>query len=133
MVDDIQKNLIKKELIFGPDNYKPLPVVLSKAKGVWAWDVNDKKYLDMMCYVGQNTLGYNNAIIDNEAIKKIKLGNMSTLNSPEEVALANELLKDKAAIYSGNDNPSPYNFDKLVQSLEEVGFYGKAAGYREVS
>ena len=48
MVDDIQKNLIKKELIFGPDNYKPLPVVLSKAKGVWAWDVNDKKYLDMM-------------------------------------------------------------------------------------
>ena len=28
-------------------------------------------------------------------------------------------------------NPSPYNFDKLVQSLEEVGFYGKAAGYRE--
>ena len=48
MVDDIQKNLIKKELIFGPDNYKPLPVVLSKSKGVWAWDVNDKKYLDMM-------------------------------------------------------------------------------------
>tara|TARA_B000000441_G_C21732761_1_gene347585 strand:+ start:116 stop:1333 length:1218 start_codon:yes stop_codon:yes gene_type:complete len=48
VVDDIQKNLIKKELIFGPDNYKPLPVVLSKAKGVWAWDVNDKKYLDMM-------------------------------------------------------------------------------------
>jgi len=48
VVDDIQKNLIKKELIFGPDNYKPLPVVLSKAKGVWVWDVNDKKYLDMM-------------------------------------------------------------------------------------
>jgi len=48
VVDDIQKNLIKKELIFGPDNYKPLSVVLSKAKGVWAWDVNDKKYLDMM-------------------------------------------------------------------------------------
>ena len=48
MINDIQNNLIKKESIFGPDNYKPLPVVLSKAKGVWAWDVNDKKYLDMM-------------------------------------------------------------------------------------
>ena len=34
-------------------------------------------------------------------------------------------------IYNGETNPSPYNFDKLVQSLEEVGFYGKAAGYRE--
>ena len=48
MINDIQNNLIKKESIFGPDNYKPLPVVLSRAKGVWAWDVNDKKYLDMM-------------------------------------------------------------------------------------
>ena len=34
-------------------------------------------------------------------------------------------------LYNGKTNPSPYNFDKLVQSLEEVGFYGKAAGYRE--
>ena len=48
MIDNIQNNLIQKESIFGPDNYKPLPVVLSKAKGVWAWDVNEKKYLDMM-------------------------------------------------------------------------------------
>ena len=29
-------------------------------------------------------------------------------------------------------NPSPYNFDQLVQPLEEVGFYGKAAGYVEL-
>ncbi len=48
MINDIQNNLIKKESIFGPDNYKPLPVVLSRAKGVWVWDVNEKKYLDMM-------------------------------------------------------------------------------------
>ena len=48
MINDIQNNFIKKESIFGPDNYKPLPVVLSRAKGVWAWDVNEKKYLDMM-------------------------------------------------------------------------------------
>ena len=43
-----QRNFIDKESIFGPDNYKPLPVVLSKAKGVWVWDVDGKKYLDMM-------------------------------------------------------------------------------------
>ena len=43
-----QRNFIEKESIFGPDNYKPLPVVLSKAKGVWVWDVDGKKYLDMM-------------------------------------------------------------------------------------
>ena len=38
---------------------------------------------------------------------------------------------ENGEIYNGKTNPSPYNFDKLVQSLEEVGFYGKAAGYRE--
>ena len=48
MLDNIQKSYIRKESIFGPDNYKPLPVVLSKAKGVWVWDVNDEKYIDMM-------------------------------------------------------------------------------------
>lgn len=48
MLDDIQKKYIKKESNFGAENYKPLPVVLSKAKGVWAWDVNNNKYLDMM-------------------------------------------------------------------------------------
>ena len=30
------------------------------------------------------------------------------------------------------DNPSPYGFNKLVQSLEEIGFYGKAAGFKEL-
>jgi hypothetical protein len=38
---------------------------------------------------------------------------------------------ENGEMYNGETNPSPYNFDKLVQSLEEVGFYGKAAGYRE--
>jgi len=38
---------------------------------------------------------------------------------------------ENGEIYNGKTNPSPYNFDKLVQSLEEVGFYGKADGYRE--
>ena len=33
----------------------------------------------------------------------------------------------------GADNPSPYNFDDLVRELKSMGFYGKAAGYVEVS
>ncbi|MDC0186023.1 ornithine--oxo-acid transaminase [Gammaproteobacteria bacterium] len=43
-----QQSFIDKETDFGPDNYKPIPVVLSKAKGVWVWDVDGNKYLDMM-------------------------------------------------------------------------------------
>ncbi|MBM3469071.1 MAG: ornithine--oxo-acid transaminase [Alphaproteobacteria bacterium] len=29
-------------------NYRPIPVVLTEGKGVWVWDVEGKKYLDMM-------------------------------------------------------------------------------------
>ena len=35
-------------------------------------------------------------------------------------------------MYHGVDNPSPYSFDELVKELEDMGFYGKAAGYREI-
>jgi ornithine--oxo-acid transaminase len=33
---------------FSARNYHPLPVVLSKGKGVWVWDVEGNKYLDML-------------------------------------------------------------------------------------
>jgi ornithine--oxo-acid transaminase len=33
---------------FGAQNYNPLPVVLQRGSGVWLWDINNKKYLDMM-------------------------------------------------------------------------------------
>lgn len=29
-------------------NYKPLPVVLERGEGVWVWDVEGKRYLDML-------------------------------------------------------------------------------------
>jgi ornithine--oxo-acid transaminase len=32
----------------GAHNYHPLPVVIEVAKGVWVWDVEGKKYLDML-------------------------------------------------------------------------------------
>tara|TARA_R110002124_G_scaffold19608_3_gene78320 strand:+ start:278 stop:1492 length:1215 start_codon:yes stop_codon:yes gene_type:complete len=39
---------IEKENLFCAYNYHPLPVVLTKGEGVWLWDENGKKYLDMM-------------------------------------------------------------------------------------
>ena len=38
--------------------------------------------------VGTNSLGYGNYEVDNSVHKVLKLGNMSTLNCPEEVILA---------------------------------------------
>ena len=48
MSKDLQNNYIDKEALHGAQNYSPLPVVLKKGEGVYLWDVNDKKYLDMM-------------------------------------------------------------------------------------
>jgi len=42
------KDLILIEDLYGAHNYHPLDVVISKAKGIWMWDVEGKKYLDFL-------------------------------------------------------------------------------------
>ena len=64
-----------------------------KAKGCYVWDLNDKKFLDMLFLVGTNTLGYSNKHVDNQVIKFIKKSNMSSLSAPEEVQLAKKILR----------------------------------------
>ena len=39
---------IQLESQYCADNYSPLPVVLSRGEGVYVWDENDRRYLDMM-------------------------------------------------------------------------------------
>ncbi len=33
---------------YGAHNYHPLPIVISKAEGVWVWDTDGNRYLDML-------------------------------------------------------------------------------------
>ncbi|MFZ2314613.1 MAG: ornithine--oxo-acid transaminase [Gammaproteobacteria bacterium] len=40
--------IINRELQYGASNYNPLPVVLTKGEGVYVWDDQGKRYLDMM-------------------------------------------------------------------------------------
>ena len=42
------QELIALEDKYGAHNYHPLPVVLSKGKGVFVWDVNGKRYYDFL-------------------------------------------------------------------------------------
>lgn len=42
------KSRIDLEAQYCAQNYKPLPVVLTRAEGVYVWDDADNKYLDMM-------------------------------------------------------------------------------------
>jgi len=41
-------HIIEKTEKYGARNYLPLPIVISKAEGVWVWDPEDNKYMDML-------------------------------------------------------------------------------------
>ena len=80
----------KRPELFLPEKW---PVYFIKSKGCEVWDLDKRKYLDLSFMgVGTNTLGYGHPEVDNAVKKIIQLGNMSTLNCPEEVQLAERLI-----------------------------------------
>jgi len=83
--------LSKRPEMFLPENW---PSYFSKAKGCEVWDLDKKKYIDMCIMgIGTNTLGYGNDEVDNAVVETARKGNMSTLNCPEEVELAEKLIE----------------------------------------
>ena len=75
--------LSKRAEMFLPDQW---PAYFSKAKGCKVWDLDGKEYIDMSIMgVGTNTLGYGHPEVDDAVRRVVDVGNMSTLNCPEEV------------------------------------------------
>jgi ornithine--oxo-acid transaminase len=42
------RGFLEEAHTFSAHNYKPLPVVLERGEGVWVWDVDGRRYLDML-------------------------------------------------------------------------------------
>ena len=83
--------LSKRAELFLPEQW---PAYFSKAKGCKVWDLDGREYIDMSIMgVGTNTLGYGHPDIDDEVRRVVDAGNMSTLNCPEEVYLAEKLVE----------------------------------------
>jgi glutamate-1-semialdehyde 2,1-aminomutase len=79
-----------------PERFLPnqWPVYFDTAKGVEVTDVDGNKYIDMsLMGVGSCVLGYSDKDVDSAVQKVINKGTIATLNSPEEVFLAKELIK----------------------------------------
>src|SRR5213080_2732410 len=51
-------NYIAREARFGAANYRPLPVVLSRGQGAYLWDVEGKRYIDMMSAYSAVSFGH---------------------------------------------------------------------------
>jgi len=83
--------LSKRPEMFLPDHW---PAYYSKAKGYKVWDLDGKEFNDMTIMgIGTNTLGYGHDEVDSAVLQTVANGNMSTLNCPEEVWLAEKLIE----------------------------------------
>ncbi len=83
--------LSKRPEMFLPNFW---PAYYSKALGAEIWDLDNHKYIDMSyCGIGSTVLGYADADVNNAVKDAIENASMTTLNTPEEVELAELLIQ----------------------------------------
>ena len=82
--------LSKRPEMFLPDQW---PAYFDSAHGCTVVDLDGNEFIDMsLMGIGTNTLGYAHPEVDDAVRTVIEKGNMSTLNCPEEVYLAERLV-----------------------------------------
>jgi glutamate-1-semialdehyde 2,1-aminomutase len=121
--------LSKNPNLFLPHKW---PTYYQKSKGINLWDLDGKKYTDMSSMgVGTNILGYSNSQVDNAVKKVIMNGNLTTLNCPEEVELAERLIdlhpwaeKVKFARSGGEANTIAIRLARTTSKNQNVAFCG---------
>lgn len=83
--------LSKRSEMFLPEYW---PSYFNKAKGCKVTDLDGNEFFDMLYMsVGTNILGYGNEEVDDAVRDVVSNGNLSTLNCPEEVYLAEKLIE----------------------------------------
>ena len=81
--------LSKRPEQYLPDNW---PAYYSRAEGCTVWDLDGRPYVDFTSNgIGCCLLGYADPTVDAAVIDRVKRGSMCTLNTPDEVALADLL------------------------------------------
>jgi len=83
--------LSKRPEMFAPEQW---PAYYREARGCQIVDLDGRRWLDMSIMgIGACLLGYNDEDVTAAVIRRIQAGSMSTLNNPEEVELAQLLLR----------------------------------------
>lgn len=121
--------LSKRPEMFLPENW---PSYYSKAKGCYVWDLDGNQLLDMSIMgIGTNVLGYGNEQVDLAVLEVVKNGNMSTLNCPEEVELAEQLVAInpfadmvRFARSGGEANAIAIRIARAASGRDQVAFCG---------
>lgn len=121
--------LSKRAEMFLPEQW---PAYFSKASGCRVWDLDGREFVDMSIMgIGTNTLGYGHPEVDDAVRATIAAGNMSTLNCPEEVYLAEKLIElhpwaDMArfARSGGEANAIAIRIARAASGKDKVAFCG---------
>lgn len=70
------------------------PAYFDRTSGCRVWDLDGRSFLDLgFMGIGTNILGYSHPKVDDAVRAVIDKGNLSTLNAPEEVQLAETLIE----------------------------------------
>ncbi len=121
--------LSKRAEMFLPEQW---PAYFSRAKGCRVWDLDGREYIDMSIMgIGTNTLGYGEPSVDAAVREVIDAGNMSTLNCPEEVYLADRLIElhpwaqmVRLARTGGEANAIAIRIARAASGRDKVAFCG---------
>jgi len=108
------------------------PTYFTKTKGCKIWGVDGKIYTDLsLMGLGTNTLGYSNKNVDRVVSKIISTGNLSTLNAPEEVYLAEKLISlhnwadmVRFTRSGGEANAVAIRLARAASGLDKIAFCG---------
>lgn len=98
--------LLQKEKQYVLQTYTRYPVALKKGKGLYVWDVHNKKYLDFLSGIAVNNLGHYNKIIYH-VLKKAAQELIHTSNyfyQQPQIELAEKLsrLTNKGKVFFSN-------------------------------
>ena len=68
------------------------PKFFSKSEGAYFWDLDDNRYIDLMCGYGPSILGYNHPEVEEAFKSSSDKGNTVSIASPVMVDLASKLV-----------------------------------------
>ncbi len=81
----------KRPELYAPEQWPPY---YRKASGCYIWDLDGRKFIDMQTMgIGSCLLGYANPDVNRAVVEAVNRGNMSSLNPPSEVELAELLVE----------------------------------------
>ena len=111
---------------------KGWPAYYSKTRGCYVWDLDNVRYTDIsLMGVGTNILGYSHPKVDEAVNAVVRDGNLSTLNAPEEVYLAEKLItmhpwasKVRFARTGGEANAVAIRLARAATGKNKVAFCG---------